>query len=106
MIYFHVLLVVQALTNFDLSNNQIGETGAQYLAEVLRKNTVGLDYSPHLINFHLSLFMQVLTRLVLSSNQIGDKGVQYLAETLQNNTVRSYQSRQVFHFCFFDTGTH
>ena len=80
------------LTLLDLSNNQIEDEGAQYLAEALQKNTVKLDHSSHFIHFQLSLFIQALIRLSLAFNQITVKAAQYLAQALQNNAVRPNQS--------------
>jgi hypothetical protein len=36
--HFHLSLFIQTLTRLDLSENQIGDKGAQYLGEALKKN--------------------------------------------------------------------
>ena len=86
---FYVLLFnAQALTTLDLDQNQIGDVGAQHLADALRNNTVSLILFSSLSRFYLLLNAQVLTTFYLSNNQIGATGAQYLADVLQNNTVR------------------
>ncbi|CAF1691629.1 unnamed protein product, partial [Adineta ricciae] len=55
------------LTTLDLSGNQIGDAGAQYMSDALRHNTT-------------------LTTLDLSGNQIGDAGAQYVSDALRHNT--------------------
>ncbi|CAF1317869.1 unnamed protein product [Rotaria magnacalcarata] len=57
------------LVILDLESNQIGDQGAQYLGEALKKNTKR-------------------TLLDLKHNQIGDLGAQYLGENLQTNIIR------------------
>ena len=83
----HFHYVIQTLTRLDLSNNQIGAQGVQYLSNALQKNKVRekKDILSQLFQFFT---VQTLTTLDLSNNQIGDKGVQYLSEGLQKNKVR------------------
>ncbi|CAF1337511.1 unnamed protein product [Adineta steineri] len=69
IVAYYLLQDNKTLTQLCLSNNKIGDKGAQYLSEALKKNTA-------------------LTTLDLSYNQIGNKGAQYLSEALQKNTVR------------------
>ncbi|CAF1287932.1 unnamed protein product [Adineta steineri] len=69
IVAYYLLQDNKTLTQLCLSNNKIGDKGAQYLSEALQKNTT-------------------LTTLDLSYNQIGNKGVQYLGEALKKNTVR------------------
>ncbi|CAF4881845.1 unnamed protein product, partial [Rotaria socialis] len=57
---------MQALTYLSVDNNQIGDSGAQYLAEGLKVN-------------------KSLKELYLHNNQIGDNGAQNLAEALKIN---------------------
>ena len=87
--YTHLHLFTQTLTTLDLGYNQIGNTGAQNLADALRNNTVILILSLHLDNTYtyLNFFSQTLTTLDLNENYIGNKGAQHLADALQNNTV-------------------
>jgi len=81
---------IQALTTLDLSSNQIGAQGAQYLGEGLKHNTVRSSLLLVLCMVSVfSLLIQTLTTLDLQSNKIGDQGAQYLGEGLQHNTVRS-----------------
>ncbi|CAF4691434.1 unnamed protein product, partial [Rotaria sp. Silwood2] len=63
-----VVLEQIVLIEIDLMGNQIGSTGAQYLADVLRQ-------------------YPTLVRLRLEDNQIDDQGAQYLACVLENNIV-------------------
>jgi Ran GTPase-activating protein (RanGAP) involved in mRNA processing and transport len=53
------------LKKIDLSDNDITDDGAKYLAQMLKTNTI-------------------LTHLTLSRNNISDKGVQQIANALQN----------------------
>lgn len=53
----------------DLSNNNIGDQGAEYLAELLEKK-------------------HTLTDLHLNSNRIGDKGVQMLSSVLSRRATK------------------
>ncbi|CAF4506060.1 unnamed protein product, partial [Rotaria socialis] len=57
---------MQALTYLSVDNNQIGDSGAQYLAEGLKVN-------------------KKLIQLGLYQNQIEDSGTQYLADALKTN---------------------
>ncbi|CAF3835480.1 unnamed protein product [Rotaria magnacalcarata] len=69
------------LVILDLESNQIGDQGAQYLGEALKKNTKR-------------------TLLDLKHNQIGDLGAQYLGENLQTNIIREiFCSSYVYSYC-------
>ncbi|CAF4242109.1 unnamed protein product, partial [Adineta steineri] len=63
----HSHFLIQTLTALHLPNNEIGQKGAQHLADLLKNNTT-------------------LTTLDLYYNQIGDKGAQHVADLLKNNT--------------------
>ncbi|CAF3878162.1 unnamed protein product [Adineta steineri] len=68
IVAYYLLQDNKTLTQLCLSNNKIGDKGAQYLSEALKKDTT-------------------LTTLDLSYNQIGNKGVQHLGEALKKNTT-------------------
>jgi Ran GTPase-activating protein (RanGAP) involved in mRNA processing and transport len=72
-----------------LADNAIGAQGAQYLANVLQRNTVRQVFS-HRLYIHYYDLTQTLTTLDLNWNKVGEKGVQYLANALQSNTVRHF----------------
>jgi hypothetical protein len=82
-----------------LTDNQIGDKGAQYLGEALQNNTVRyriilpLFLSYYISRIHVYYCIQTLTQLYLGDNQIGDKGAQYFGEGLQQNTVRERITR-------------
>ncbi|CAM2705334.1 unnamed protein product, partial [Rotaria socialis] len=61
-----LLQVNKVVTTLYLQANQIGDVGAQFLADALRVNTT-------------------LTELRLYTNKIGDSGAQYLGEALKTN---------------------
>ncbi|CAF2223523.1 unnamed protein product [Rotaria magnacalcarata] len=97
----------QTLTTFNLSSSQIGNNGAQCLANALRNNTTltKLDLWENLIGEkgaqHLADALRInttLTTLSLGRNNIGNRGVQHLADALKNNTVR--EKRFVSHLVF------
>ncbi|CAM2705337.1 unnamed protein product, partial [Rotaria socialis] len=74
-----LLQVNKVVTTLYLQANQIGDVGAQFLADALRVNTT-------------------LTRLDLYTNQIGDSGAQYLGEALKTNkslTLLQLQTNQI-----------
>ena len=88
----HRRLLTQTLTTLNLQYNQIGEKGAQSIADALRTNTVSLflllTHSPsHPHPHHRRLLTQTLTTLNLQYNQIGEKGAQSIADALRTNTV-------------------
>jgi uncharacterized protein YjbI with pentapeptide repeats len=62
-----------SVVTLDLSNNNIGATGAEALAAVLEKSS--------------------LTSLDLNNNQIGDKGAEYLADVLEKSSLTSLNLR-------------
>ncbi|CAF1456464.1 unnamed protein product [Adineta steineri] len=66
--YIDAMYLDQTLTTLDLQNNQVGDEGAQDLANALQIN-------------------KTLTILDLGCNQIGAKGVKHLADALQINKV-------------------
>ena len=55
--HLHLLLFIQTLTALDLSENQIGEKGAQYVGEALAKNKVRQYYYPVFLPLRLVLFI-------------------------------------------------
>ncbi|CAF0751735.1 unnamed protein product [Adineta steineri] len=78
------------LTTLNLGWNEIGDQGAQDLANALQINKVttilvSASSSLHFI-IHI-LFTQTLTTLDIAGNQIGAKGAQDLANALQINKV-------------------
>ena len=89
----HRRILTQTLTlTLDLYDNQIGEKGAQSIADALRTNTVSLflllTHSPsHPHPHHRRLLTQTLTTLNLYDNEIGEKGAQSIADALRTNTV-------------------
>ncbi|CAF1323433.1 unnamed protein product [Adineta steineri] len=83
IVAYYLLQDNKTLTQLCLSNNKIGDKGAQYLSEALKKDTV--RKKP--FTLHLSYVTQTLTTLDLSYNQIGNKGVQHLGEALKKNTT-------------------
>ena len=88
----HRRLLTQTLTTLYLGYNQIGEKGAQSIADALRTNTVSfsllLTHSPsHPHPHHRRLLTQTLTTLHLWNNEIGEKGAQSIADALRTNTV-------------------
>ena len=89
-----------------LDSNQIGDAGAQYLADALRDNKVMLISSSSL-SYLSFLYLQTLTELYLYNNQIGDAGAQYLADALRDNKVMliSFSSFSYLSFSLF-TDTH
>jgi Ran GTPase-activating protein (RanGAP) involved in mRNA processing and transport len=79
----------------DLSQNKIGEIGAQHLSQILQNNKVTNNLysdSPHT---EVYLFAQTLKTLNLSGNQIGHMGTKYLSDALQINKV-CFSSRFIF----------
>jgi Ran GTPase-activating protein (RanGAP) involved in mRNA processing and transport len=69
----HALSVNEcSLIKLDLSQNDITDEGARYLAQMLKTN-------------------RILTKLSLSNNKISDNGVKFLADALQNrnNTLET-----------------
>ena len=63
-----VLYQPQFLKILNLGSNGLGDKGAEYIAEILKNNTV-------------------LTELNLSQNKIGPAGICHLADSLANNTT-------------------
>jgi len=94
---------MQILTTLNLFDNQIGNEGAQYFADVLQANKVR-DILYLFITYLLHHSIQTLTTLNLPSNDISDEGVQHLAKMLQNNTVNKFYYcilLYFYHYCFF-----
>jgi len=76
------------LTAVDLGQNNIGNQGAQYLANALHQNEVTRLTSMYfLVNYSFMIFLQALVKLNLSSNEIGPQGAEYLANALKQNMV-------------------
>ncbi|CAF1654887.1 unnamed protein product, partial [Adineta ricciae] len=67
IVAYYAIQEKKTLTTLDLSWNQIGDAGAQYVSDALRHNTT-------------------LTTLNLWHNQIGEKGAQYVSDALRHNT--------------------
>jgi uncharacterized membrane protein len=85
-VIFLVNFFTQTLTTLLRSNNQIGDDGAQHLAEVLRKKKVMTELIwSNTYSFYL--FTQTIAVLTLHQNRIKDIGVQYLADALRSNEV-------------------
>lgn len=70
----------------NLAENRIGDQGANYLADVLRHNTVKILQSC-ISSSCLFKRIQTLNKLNLHENRIGDQGIQYIADSLTHNTV-------------------
>ena len=104
----HIHFFTQTLTTLDLYRSQIGDQGAQHLADALRNNTVSIFLSYSSSFHHIHFFTQTLTRLNLYDNQIGDEGAQHLADALRNSTVTLFlsHSSSFHHIHFFHTDTH
>ncbi|CAM4768322.1 unnamed protein product [Rotaria magnacalcarata] len=68
------------LNTVDLSRNEIGDKGAQHLANALQPRLIKTDP-------FTACLLTTLTILDLRYNQIGDRGAQHLANALQHNTV-------------------
>jgi hypothetical protein len=70
-----------------LESNQIGDIGAEYLADVLKNNEVIYFVNIFYFSLTFTFFIQTLIGLNLESNQIGDIGADYFADVLENNQV-------------------
>lgn len=68
------VLLTQNISSLNLSANDIGHAGIEYLAEALRQTEEN----------HSSL---KISSLELQNNGFGDKGMQFLAAALKENTV-------------------
>ena len=79
----------QALTTLDLTGHEIGDKGAEHLADGLRNNTVTLILSSSLSYSHLHFFTQTLTRLDLCDNQIDDNLQMRVEELIEKNRRRA-----------------
>lgn len=82
----------QTLTILDLRYNNLGDEGAQHLADALRNNAVSIMLPSDRLCSHLDILSQILTTLKLDCNQIGSVGIQHLVDALQNNTITSIAS--------------
>jgi Ran GTPase-activating protein (RanGAP) involved in mRNA processing and transport len=78
---------LQTLTTIGLVGNQIGNEGAQYLANTLQQNKVAQLTSLVFSQPFTHYFLQILTTLNLSNNRIGAEGAQHLVNALQQNKV-------------------
>ena len=77
---------MQTLTELDLSENQIGESGADSLAEVLQNNKVVFILVQNKL-FILLCFVQTLTKIDLTKNGNGRAAVVGIPHILKNNKV-------------------
>lgn len=74
------------MEELDLANNQIGDDGAQCIANVLLTNNVRISlfiFSTHL--FILSI--QTLSNLSIEANNIGPVGFEHIVKALKKNIV-------------------
>ena len=100
--FHHIHFVTQTLTTLDLRHDQIGDNGAQHLADAFRNNRVSLFLSYFSSFHHIHFFTQALTTLDLGNNRIGDEGAQHLADALRNNTMTVFLSHSSsFHHIHF-----
>ncbi|CAF3871208.1 unnamed protein product [Rotaria magnacalcarata] len=87
IVAYYGILRNMTLTTLDLSYNDIGEDGAQYLANALATNKVTLN-QPLCVEYIVNLFLkQTLTTLDLTGNNIGEDGAEHLANALATNKV-------------------
>ncbi|CAF3216544.1 unnamed protein product [Rotaria socialis] len=109
----HAIFYPITITELNLSNNEIGDIGAQYLAHALRDNKTltslifGCDYRNNEEEKCLDIdwmFIcdiisnETLTLLDLSGNEIGNTGAQHFATALQKNqtlTILNLESNRV-----------
>jgi Ran GTPase-activating protein (RanGAP) involved in mRNA processing and transport len=76
------------LNSLNLSSNQIGDEGVQYLSDALQNNAVRSSILFILLIMGVMfLILQTLTELYLSFNQIGEEGAKYLSNLLKNGIV-------------------
>jgi len=71
----------------DIGNNQIGDKGAQYVANALHRNIVSHFFYSYTTFHNTNPTYKTLTTLNLEWNQISDEGAEYLADALKNNRV-------------------
>jgi len=109
--YYHLIPVsfIQTLTKLNLSYNQIGAQGAQYLGEALRHNTVRLSllHVFTIISF-LSLSyrhsLHSTLRTIKSGRKVHNTWVKH-CDTIQWD-YHSFMFLPSSHSCLFHTGTH
>ena len=92
---------VQTITQLDLGYNHIGDKGARYIADVLRKNKVtSILYFLICSYIYFDNFTQTLTFLDLTLRRITDTEATYLADGLRENSVILFLSffHSTFHF--------
>ena len=77
-------LFTQTLNTLELSANQIGDRGAEYLSAALRNNTVSRIFSSTQ-KTRIDFFTQTLTKLNLGDNQIGSKLMNELDQLIEQN---------------------
>jgi hypothetical protein len=68
-----------------LYDNQIGDKGAEHLADALRNNTVILMFSSSITYTHLPFFTLTLTALYLQRNQIGNELQNHVEKLIERN---------------------
>ncbi len=72
----------------NLSSNEIGPQGAEYLANALKQNTVVWIASLYfLFNIVIDYFLQKLTELRMIYDEIDQQGGEHFANALQENQV-------------------
>ncbi|CAF3993437.1 unnamed protein product [Rotaria magnacalcarata] len=102
------ILLTDALSTLDLSQNKIGDEGAQHIANALNTkkilttlnlsvNNIGDEGARHIANALSN--NKTLTTLDLHKNQIGAKGAQRVANALDNNKALT-----TLDLCFTDIG--
>ena len=92
----------QTLKTLDLTENQIGDKGAEYFSAALRNNTVSRIFCSSTQKTQIDFFTQTLNELTLRHNQIGDKGAKDLADALRANRVSQiFSSTQNTQIDFF-----
>ncbi len=81
------------LTKLYLSDNQIGDNGAEHLDDALAKNMVILILTSSPLYAHIYFFTQTITTLHLYDNQIAERLQDRVKEFIELNQrlIRNYQ---------------
>ena len=80
----------QTLTYVDLYANEIGDQGAEHLANALQQNKVTRFILLFFLFNHSFTILQILITLNLEHDKIGDQGAEHLANALQQNKVTQF----------------